>query len=1351
MAEFETNQKFTNLKFDLGRHFNGDRLLWLKFCLFEHLHIEDLTKLNVIGNDFFNELHATGKITPNNVSLLLEITKLCELKKAEDLVVQYIRDNNAEKTEEKISPRRKFMFKKLRNVDPDALKRVIAHYDLARYNYTNIWDVTFRLETGQLLSKEPDKKDVFSDLLRQIVHHDNVPQRSGSHKERRKDEYDDSKSSGSNRRPEGNIESDDDKCVAFASKRRPEGHLPPRQLPPGCLKFETNQKFTNLKFDLGRHFDGDRLLWLKFCLFEHLHIEDLTKLNVIGNDFFNELHATGKITPNNVSLLLEITKLCELKKAEDLVVQYIRNDNAKNTEEKISPRRKYMFKKLRNVDPDALKRVIAHYDLARYNYTNIWDVTFRLETGQLLSKEPDKKDVFDDLLRQIVHHDNVPQRSGSHKERRKDEYDDSKSSGSNRRPEGNIESDDDKCVAFASKRRPEGHLPPRQLPPGCLKFETNQKFTNLKFDLGRHFDGDRLLWLKFCLFEHLHIEDLTKLNVIGNDFFNELHATGKITPNNVSLLLEITKLCELKKAEDLVVQYIRNDNAKNTEEKISPRRKYMFKKLRNVDPDALKRVIAHYDLARYNYTNIWDVTFRLETGQLLSKEPDKKDVFDDLLRQIVHHDNVPQRSGSHKERRKDEYDDSKSSGSNRRPEGNIESDDDKCVAFASKRRPEGHLPPRQLPPGCLKFETNQKFTNLKFDLGRHFDGDRLLWLKFCLFEHLHIEDLTKLNVIGNDFFNELHATGKITPNNVSLLLEITKLCELKKAEDLVVQYIRNDNAKNTEEKISLRRKYMFKKLRNVDPDALKRVIAHYDLARYNYTNIWDVTFRLETGQLLSKEPDKKDVFSDLLRQIVHHDNVPQRSGSHKERRKDEYDDSKSSGSNRRPEGNIESDDDKCVAFASKRRPEDLTPVEIQARGPEAIRAYNEALEEGETEVKQGRVIFVGLEGVGKTSTINALLRKGFNPKHDITDAIATTVCTQDDVDETTLKEIRDTSSNMYEKAIAREVVKQVKGKQNTTASTKQASGNYENAPMKHVKEDRIEEQSKENPAQSTKTEESKMDEEQEKHQAKNPSKIEIEFQKEVSGDQTKIPSKIEIEKEESDDQTKIPSNIKDFIEFELQKSDDKTTSDKFVMKIWDFGGQPIYHVMQRIFMVSFAVICVVFNLCDDLDAPAKVLNPTTGQTYLHRMTNLEFILSWIRSIYTNSRPDAKINGQPCPPVLLIGTHLNGLQGNEAERKRKLAEIKERIWQALKDKPYAAMVFSTIFTIENSVPFAQSNASVIMKHILDFSKKMIRTLPIKWLRGQQEIQSLKKEHIYLQASKVKYKHENNRFKNMLMFY
>ncbi|XP_033096605.1 uncharacterized protein LOC117100878 isoform X1 [Anneissia japonica] len=117
---------------------------------------------------------------------------------------------------------------------------------------------------------------------------------------------------------------------------------------------------------------------------------------------------------------------------------------------------------------------------------------------------------------------------------------------------------------------------------------------------------------------------------------------------------------------------------------------------------------------------------------------------------------------------------------------------------------------------------------------------------------------------------------------------------------------------------------------------------------------------------------------------------------------------------------------------------------------------------------------------------------------------------------------------------------------------------------------------------------------------------------------------------------------------ECQKS-----GNDFIMSIWDFGGQPIYHVIQRIFMVSFAIVCVVFNLEDDLDAPAKVRDPTTGDIYEHRMTNLEFILYWIRSVYTNSRDSELEDGQLSPPVLVIGTHLGSLEGNEEEKKRKV--------------------------------------------------------------------------------------------------
>ena len=51
------------------------------------------------------------------------------------------------------------------------------------------------------------------------------------------------------------------------------------------------------------------------------------------------------------------------------------------------------------------------------------------------------------------------------------------------------------------------------------------------------------------------------------------------------------------------------------------------------------------------------------------------------------------------------------------------------------------------------------------------------------------------------------------------------------------------------------------------------------------------------------------------------------------------------------------------------------PLEILARGPEALKAYNEAIQTGEKRVYQTRLMLVGQERVGKTSLKKALTGK----------------------------------------------------------------------------------------------------------------------------------------------------------------------------------------------------------------------------------------------------------------------------------------------------------------------------------------------------------------------------------------
>ncbi|XP_033098951.1 uncharacterized protein LOC117102681 [Anneissia japonica] len=69
----------------------------------------------------------------------------------------------------------------------------------------------------------------------------------------------------------------------------------------------------------------------------------------------------------------------------------------------------------------------------------------------------------------------------------------------------------------------------------------------------------------------------------------------------------------------------------------------------------------------------------------------------------------------------------------------------------------------------------------------------------------------------------------------------------------------------------------------------------------------------------------------------------------------------------------------------------LIPREILTRGEEAVRVYNVELETGRVTVNHARLMINGKESVGKTSFVNTLLDKPFNPEEDITDAFTTTI------------------------------------------------------------------------------------------------------------------------------------------------------------------------------------------------------------------------------------------------------------------------------------------------------------------------------------------------------------------------
>ncbi|XP_033111341.1 poly [ADP-ribose] polymerase tankyrase-like isoform X2 [Anneissia japonica] len=99
------------------------------------------------------------------------------------------------------------------------------------------------------------------------------------------------------------------------------------------------------------------------------------------------------------------------------------------------------------------------------------------------------------------------------------------------------------------------------------------------------------------------------------------------------------------------------------------------------------------------------------------------------------------------------------------------------------------------------------------------------------------------------------------------------------------------------------------------------------------------------------------------------------------------------------------DDNECEEYEETTRSEkkkelrDLLeelsiPSEILARGPDAVKAFKDALENGEITVVNSRLMFLGNEGSGKTSCVKAMLGKEFNENEPSTNGIVTTTVFQ---------------------------------------------------------------------------------------------------------------------------------------------------------------------------------------------------------------------------------------------------------------------------------------------------------------------------------------------------------------------
>ncbi|XP_071960776.1 uncharacterized protein [Antedon mediterranea] len=430
----DENLNFQIFLENLSEHYTGVTVRELRMLLYGILPIGDLDQSH-IALELFNKLTEHGFISKNNVELLSDIAEVTNLASARECITEYKNIIQCTKTVSPLTEYRRALFRALKNVGKGDLKKVTGFYKLRAFNYDNIWDSVYHIEkAGRLDSQQ--KIEVFAKLLNKVTQHillakpyqPAVIQTSASTPTSISTGNQKSKSKPTTRRPIGTekrkhyrpihnehwISSSCKKhitiCTALAigiliiaipnifsypshyfesqvlDHKRKGTESTTKYSEITESKKESKTKFQTLNADLSRYYEGERYYWLRFCLIDYLSVSDIT--DAIGNDLFNALQLKGLITPTNVSLLLEITKLTEVKPAENLIKEYMKDNKLQNYDDTmLSDDRKRLFKAMRQVDTDALKRLVSYYNLKHHNLQNIWNVVYKLEI-EVLAKDP---------------------------------------------------------------------------------------------------------------------------------------------------------------------------------------------------------------------------------------------------------------------------------------------------------------------------------------------------------------------------------------------------------------------------------------------------------------------------------------------------------------------------------------------------------------------------------------------------------------------------------------------------------------------------------------------------------------------------------------------------------------------------------------------------------------------------------------------------------------------------------------------------------------------------------------------------------------------------------------------------
>ncbi|KAJ7333156.1 hypothetical protein OS493_018332 [Desmophyllum pertusum] len=214
------------------------------------------------------------------------------------------------------------------------------------------------------------------------------------------------------------------------------------------------------------------------------------------------------------------------------------------------------------------------------------------------------------------------------------------------------------------------------------------------------------------------------------------------------------------------------------------------------------------------------------------------------------------------------------------------------------------------------------------------------------------------------------------------------------------------------------------------------------------------------------------------------------------------------------------------------------------------------------------------------------------------------------------------------------------------------------------------------------------------------------------------------------DDTKLPQQIIPLLEEQLKS--EKAIADEGIWPvIWDFAGQAVYRAIHPIFMSPDAVYVLVLDLTKKLfeTAHCHVKQPDRNEEKVagpdSEDTNLDHIMRWMDLVHSLKQSDSLSTSlcKSLPPVILVGTHVDELDGNAPEEKSSMwNKLSPAFSEGFRDH------ITNNFEIDNTKAGNSNNQEDsqvvdLRQHIIALANELPhikKKIPLSWLRVEKEI-------------------------------